>query len=314
MIDVKSITRGRQNLAPRVLIYSFEGVGKTKFASGAPEPMFLDLNKGSHFYDVARALPETWSDTLEWAGAVETGKVKCGSLVIDSTTELEQMSHAEFFPGSTVDLWGGGYGKGDTHVLIKWRELLSMLERVWQSGKPIILVAHAVVKKFDDPSGPGYERFEVGVRPKLAGMLRQWVDYVFFAREDVNLTAPPKGSSSSGKATTSGTRWAYTKRCPAFDAKSRGGVLFPEKFLLSWDEFDRCVQSEKQRTKELRESIDAMLTEIQDADLTKAVAEWLKQHPESLLDSHQRVTARLEAHRLSKQAVDGVTASAAAGA
>jgi hypothetical protein len=274
----------------------------TRFAAGAPDPFFLDTDKGSHFYDVARKIPQSWSEELEWLDAIEQGKVKCGSVVLDSITSLEALSHAEFFPGSSVDLWAGGYGKGDTHVLQRWRELLGKLERIWLMGKPVILVAHATVRKFKDPQGPDYDRFEVGVRPGLAGLLRQWSDYVFFCREEVNLTVAPKNGGGQ-KAVTTGTRWAYTRRCPAYDAKSRGAIFFPERFLLSWDEFTAAVESEKQRSKEMGETILAMLDEIQDVDLTKKVTEWLRQHPDSMLDTHQRVSARLETYRASRQAV-----------
>jgi hypothetical protein len=83
--------------------------------------------------------------------------------------------------------------------------------------------------------------------------------------------------------------------------------LFPEKFFLSWDEFTLSVESEKQRSREMIENIGAMLDEIGDPGLTKKVTEWLRQHPDSLLDTHQRVSARLEEHRASRQAppVDG---------
>ncbi len=314
-IDLKKITHGKRNQPPRVLIYSVEGVGKTRFAAGAPEPFFLDTDKGSHYYDVNRTVPEMWSEELEWLDAIETGKVKCGSVVLDSITTLETQGHTEFFPGSTVDLFAGGYGKGDTHVLMRWRELLGKLERIWHMGKPIVLVAHATVRKFKDPMGPDYDRFEVGVRPGLAGLLRQWSDYVFFAREEVSVTAAPKGGGN-GKAVTTGTRWAYTRRTPAYDAKSRGTLLFPERFLLSWDEFQTAIDNEKSRAKEMTVAIGSMLEEIADAELSRTVAEWMKTHPDLILDTHQRVSARLEAHRVGRQAVvsDGMAAAVSAGA
>jgi len=34
------------------------------------------------------------------------------------------------------------------------------------------------VKHFDDPTGPGFDRFELAMRGKLAGLVRQWSDYV----------------------------------------------------------------------------------------------------------------------------------------
>jgi len=312
MIDFKKITRGKRDVSPKVLIYSFPGIGKTRFASGAPDPFFIDTDKGSHFYDVARVVPETWSETIEWLQNIEQGKVKCQSVVIDSITQLEYLGHTEFFAGEAIDSFGGGYGKGDTHALMRWRELVYSLERIHEQGKGIILVAHAIVKKFDDPTGPGYERFQVGARPRLASFLIERVDYAFFCREEVSLTLPPKGTRGNGKAITSGVRWAYTRQCPAYDAKARGNLLFPEKFLLSWDEFMRAVEGEKQRSKEMEESIGVMLKEIDNRDLTKKVTDFMRQHPEMLVESHQKVSARLEVHRASKQAIDSQGAPAQA--
>lgn len=310
MIDLKKISRGKESRPPRVLVYSFEGVGKTRFASGAPDPLFLDLDRGSHKYDVARLVPETWSETLEWLAGIESGKVKCQTVVLDSITTLEHVGHQEFFAGSSVDMWNGGYGKGDTHVTQRWRELLGQLERIWGQGKAIVLVAHAVVKKFEDPSGPGYERFEVGVRPKLAGLLRQWVDYVLFCREDVAMAG--KVENGKGKAVTTGTRWAYTRRTPAYDAKARGTLMFPEKFLLSWDEFASAIASEKLRSDEMGAQIASMLDELADPSLTKQVNDWLRQYPDKLLEAHQSVTARVEAKRAAGAAPAAATANGGA--
>jgi hypothetical protein len=300
MIDLKKISRGKESHPPRVLVYSFEGVGKTRFASGAPDPFFLDFDRGSHQCNVARATPESWTETLEWLTAIEKGQVKCQTVVLDSITKLESISHAEFFPGTTVDAYDGGWGHGDTHALMRWRELLGQLERLWLRGIAVVLVAHASVKRFDDPSGPAYDRFVVGVRPSLAGLLRQQTDYVFFCREDVIMAG--KIENGKGRATTTGTRWAYTRRTPAYDAKARGESVFPEKFLLSWDEFAKAVAGERARTEELNASIAAMLEELAEPDLTKRVYEWLRQNPENLLEAHQSVTARVETKRASGSA------------
>lgn len=303
MIDLKKITRGKEQHPPRVLIYSFEGVGKTRFSAGAPDPFFLDFDRGSHKYDAARVTPETWRETKEWLSAIGSGSVKCSTVVVDSITALEPISHAEIFPGTSIEQWEGGFGKGETYAVSQWRELLASLERLWLGGKTIVLVAHAVTKKFEDPSGPGYERFEVGVRPKLAGLLRQWVDYVLFAREEV-VTAGKKGEKA--KATTSGTRWAYTRRTPAYDAKARGTLLFPEKILLSWEEFANAIAGERARAQEMGAAIEEMLTELADPALTKTVHEWLRQNPDGLVEASQKLQARVEAARASKAEVQPV--------
>jgi len=297
-IDLKKISEGKQQREPRVLIYSADGVGKTRFAAGAPDPFFIDVNRGSFEYNVKRVVPETWGETLEWVSAVERGQVKCKTLVIDSLSDLEAMAFNEFFPNTTIDKWDGGYGRGETFAIAKWRELLGLLERIWASGKTIVLVGHMQVKRFEDPSGPGYERYEVAVRTKLAGLLRMWVDYVLFAREEVS----QQKVDGKNKAITSDVRWIYTKRCPAFDAKSRGSTLFPDRVLLSWEEFAKARAADVSRVAELQSEIDSMLAEIGDKDLDKAVVTYLKSHPNMVVEARNSVAARLEKFRAEKTA------------
>jgi AAA domain-containing protein len=299
VIDLKKISDGKQEKPPRTLLYGADGIGKTKFAAGAPDPFFIDLNRGSFAYDVKRVIPESWTETLEWIGAVERGSVKCGSLVIDSVSDLEHLGNTEFFPGSTIDKWDGGYGRGETYAVSRWRELVFALERVWNTGKPIILLGHMVVKSFSDPLGANYDRHQVSGREKIVGLLRQSMDYVFFASLDI---AHQKVSGEI-KAVTSGTRWMYTQRSPAFDAKSRGTTLFPEKILLSWDEFAKARAADKERAETLRQEIGAMLAEIGDKKLDEQVSAYLKSYPEGIVEARNRVAARLEEIRKTKEAV-----------
>jgi AAA domain len=295
-VDIKKITDGKQKRKPRVLIYSADGVGKTQFAAGAPKPFFIDLNRGSLRYNVKRVIPESWSETMEWIEAVEKGQIDCETLVIDSISDLEYMGNLEFFPNTTIDKWDGGFGHGDTFAFMKWRELLSLLERVWNSGKTIILVGHMTVRSFTDPSGPSYDRYEVAVRKGIAGLIRQQVDFVLFAKEGV----AHQKVDGDNKAVATGARWIHTSRSPAFDAKSRGQTLFPAQIALSWSEFDRECKAEETRIEELNKEIEAMLKEISDKSLNTTVQEWMRGNPGAIVDTRNRIMARLEKFRAEK--------------
>lgn len=285
-IDLKKIQRGRVALPPRVLLHGFDGVGKTTAACGAPDPFALDFNRGSVKFDVARVSPGTFSEAIEWLTAIERGDVKCGAVVLDSLTELELMSHVELFHGSSLEDFNGGFGRGQTHAVMKWREVLAQLDRIWLQGKAIALIAHSIVKKFDDPTGPGYERFEPSLQPKLAGLVRQWVDFVLFCREEILIS---KSKTEKTKGVTTGVRYAYTRRCPAYDAKARGTSLFPERILLGWQPLMDAIAADEARSTEMRGEIDSMLAEIGDAALTKKVIEWLRSNPTNVVETHNRV-------------------------
>lgn len=289
-IDLKRISAGKQERAPRVTVYGFDGVGKTRFAAGAPDPFFIDVNRGSFAYEVQRLVPDTWPETLEIVDAVEKGQIKCKSLVIDALGDLEHIGNVEFFPGTTITKYDGGFGKGEDLAVTRWRELIAAIERVWLSGKTIIFVGHAQVKHFDDPTGPGYDRFELAMRGKVAGIIRQWSDYVLFAREDIS----QQKVSGDIKAVTNGTRWLHTHRTPAFDAKSRGTTLFPERILLSWDEFAKARAADAERAEAMRQEINTMLAAIGDRKYDEIVREYLRGNPSMIVEARNRVAARFE--------------------
>jgi len=291
MIDLKKIQRGRVQLPPRVLFYGFDGVGKTTAACGAPDALALDFNRGSVKFDVARVAPGSFSEMNEWLTAIEKGDVRCSSVVVDSLTEAEMLSHADLFAGSSIEDFNGGFGRGQTHAVMKWRDVLAQLDRIWLQGKAIALIAHSTVKKFDDPTGPGYERFEPSLQPKLAGLVRQWVDFVLFCREEVGHL---QSKTEKTKGVTTGIRYAYTRRCPAFDAKARGTSLFPERILLGWQPLMDAIAADEARSGEMRAEIDLMLAEVGDVALTKKVTEWLRANPSNVVETHNRVKEILE--------------------
>lgn len=300
MVDLKRITSGKVEREPRVLLYSTDGYGKTTFAANAEDPLFIDANKGSlGFSNVRRVIPTSWTDVKEWTAAVASGEVKCKTLVFDSITDIETMSHLELLPGTTVDKYEGGYGKGDTVVIVAWRELLLQLERAWANGISIVMLAHATVKKFEDPLVVGgYERFEVACRPKLAGLLRQWSDFVLFGMGDVSLAGK---SGENKKAVTSGARWLFTRRVPAYDAKARGTTLFPEKIPLSWAEFKAAVHNDAKRGEELLGQLDMMLKELGDKGFEQRMREYLKAYPAQIVEAHNRVSAKFESLRKTEE-------------
>ena len=290
-IDLKKITKGRQERKPRVLTYGPSAIGKTTFAAGAPNPFIIDADKGSHKLDVQRVVPENWDDARAWMTAVEKDEVKCDTLVLDSVTELEAMSYAALFGGEAIDSWNKGFGRGDTRAIQEWREVLAQLERIWMKGKAIVVVAHTVVKRFEDPLLPsGYDRFEIAARKQLAQLLTQWMDYVLFCREDVT----PLGKDAKNKAVTTGVRYVHTRRCPSYDAKARGTTQFPDRIPLSWTEFDLAIKNDSGRVETLTREINEMLARIADKDLEKQVRGYIKDYPSGVSEAHNRLVAILE--------------------
>ncbi len=298
MIDPRSVSKGIVDMPVRVLLYGADGVGKSSFCAGAPDPLFVDPASGSLSYDVRRVVPKDWAETRQWVGAVADGSVPCKTLVLDSLSELETMSHEHLFPGSSIDQFDKGYGRGDTVALVEWRDFLAQLDRVWNRGIGIVVVAHATVTKFEDPSGPAYDRYQVSARKSMSLLLRQWVSYVLFAREEVFLQASEKGGVK--KATTTGARFVYTRRTPAWDAKARGTAEFADRLPLGWASFAAAIREDRARVDGATKQIRRLLEELSDPALSDQVGAFLRAHPAQALGALERLKA-LRAERAKAQ-------------
>jgi hypothetical protein len=296
MIDLKKIVKGKVEHPPKILIYGMDGIGKTTFAAGAPDPFFIDANRGSLEHDVRRVYPDNWQETKEYLTAVERREIDCKTLVLDSLTELELSSHQQLFGSHTIADYGGGWGAGKNAAAREWANTRNQLERIWMQGKAIIIIAHVQVTEFEDPSLPRYNRYCVAVRPELAAMFRQWVDHVLFCKEQVT-TVAEKGETA--RAGSTGIRWIHTKWDPAYDAKSRGGM--PPQIPLSWMDFDQALRSSGSHAEGLMKEIHEMLAEIGDAKSTETVLTYLKQWPQQLIESHNRVSNMLARHKMSQK-------------
>ncbi len=51
---LNTITKGRESRPPRIMIYGSEGVGKSSFASLAPNPIFIQTEDGLSEIDCAK--------------------------------------------------------------------------------------------------------------------------------------------------------------------------------------------------------------------------------------------------------------------
>ena len=88
--DLKSIRKNEAISAPRLMLYGVEGIGKSTFAAGAPEPIFILTEDGlgslkcKHF-----PLATSFDDVLEAISTLYSEKHSFQTVVIDSLDWLE---------------------------------------------------------------------------------------------------------------------------------------------------------------------------------------------------------------------------------
>lgn len=242
------VVQGRLAKPVRVLVYGIEGVGKSSFAAGAPNVIFLGAESGTSELDVARfPEPRNWQDALDAITELTTSTHNYKTLAIDTLDWLEPMCWAHLYATKKTDdgkraegIEDYGYGKGYTAALDLWRVMLRMLERLReQRGVTIVPIAHSWIKSFKNPAGEDYDRHEMKLNAKASGLWREWCDAVLFATHETHTYK----SNGRVKGLSSGARVLHTERCASHDAKNRFDM--PETLPLDWEAFAEAVAAHR---------------------------------------------------------------------
>lgn len=220
------ITRGTREKPVKAVVYGVEGVGKTTFASKWPGAVFIDVEDGSGHYDVARMpRPQSWPILIDelMAAAVMP---EVGTLVIDTVDAAESLCIAELLKkhkANGIESIGGGYGKGYTYLAEEFGKLFAALDCVVDSGKNVLLLAHAQIKKFEQPDELGaYDRWELKLQKKCSPIVKEWCDLLLFANFKTDVMTSQDGKKA--KATGGKKRVMFASHAAAYDAKNRLGL------------------------------------------------------------------------------------------
>ena len=180
-----NITSGKQPHAIKLVLYGVEGIGKSTFASQAPDPLFIDTEGSTKDLDVRRIdpAPKTWMELVNYVMEIRNSNVQvCQTLVIDTADWAERMCIRHVCDKAQkngIEDWG--YGKGYTYVYEEFGKLLNVLTDIVNKGTNVIILAHAVLKKFEQPDETGsYDRYTLKLNdtPKtsIANMVKEWAD------------------------------------------------------------------------------------------------------------------------------------------
>jgi hypothetical protein len=297
--------RGRIDLPPRICIHGVEGVGKTTFALGAPNPYLIGPDTGSLQFEQVTRTPEevrTWQDVLDNVAALQNESHDYGALVLDPLNWIEPLCWAQTCEENDwQSIEEPGYGIGYNAALDRWRVLLAAIERLWLTKKMLVVItAHSQVKTFKNPEGEDFDRYQIAMNERAAGLWRQWSDDVLFAKHDLGTMKDSKTKRVRGVST--GDRKMYTQWNAAYDAKNRHNL--PEEMPLSWSEFYEHVQratapdERKLRADELRARIETLLGDIADESYSAKALGYVadaKNDDPRLAEIENRVAARAAA-------------------
>ena len=227
-----SVSTGVRDAAQKIVVYGPGGVGKTKLASLVSEiefkPIFIDLEDGTNFLDVARIdpAPENFEELLA-AVRFAVSDESCDVIVVDSLTKAEELAIAYTIrtrpheKGHWVDsVEGYGFGKGYMHVFETFLLFLQELDGAARAGKHVVGICHDCTASVPNPGGEDWIRYEPRLQSPPSGRgsirhrVKEWCDHLFYVGFDVFV-------SKDGKAQGSGTRTIYPAERPTHWAKSR---------------------------------------------------------------------------------------------
>ena len=241
MSALASIITGAKPGPRRMLVYGTAGIGKSTFAACAPAPIVVQTEDGlgeidCHKFPVAASFDEVMSHL----GALYQEEHAYRTVVIDSLDWLERLIWAKVCSVRQVaSIEDIGYGKGYTFALQYWRDILDGLSALRdRKGMTVVLIAHAKIERFEDPTCDAYDRYVPRLHKTAAAMVAEWCDEVLFASYKVFTKATDEGFNQKRvQGLGSGERVLKTTERPAHLAKNR--LNLPDELPLAWADFAR---------------------------------------------------------------------------
>lgn len=244
---MKIITK-RKPKPLRIVLYGDSGVGKSTWAANAPNPIFLDIEKGLDGIDKDVKVQSTeinsLTDIKEALVFLKDEKHDYKTVVIDSLDWLERAIHAnicaDFGKKTILEL---SFGKGYSIALAYWRRFLERLTELRdQRDMVIIFISHCHIKPFNSPTHDTYDRFSIKLHKSASELISEFSDCIFFAASKLYID---KQESVFGKTITrakdTGQRVLYTESSASFLAKSR--YKLPKELPLEYSAFERAFNN-----------------------------------------------------------------------
>lgn len=270
-----NITKGKIQSAKKVVIYGAEGIGKSTFAAAFPEPLFIDTEGSTKELDVARFdKPSSWAMLLSQIDYVIANK-PCKTLVIDTIDWAEAMCIESVCAAhGKKGIEDFGYGNGYMYEKEEFGKFLNKLTDVINAGVNVVLTAHAIIRKFEQPDEMGsYDRWELKLGKKttnlISPLVKEWADMVLFANyKTVSVAADKDGKKHKAQG---GKRVMYTAHHPCWDAKNRYGLA--EELPFEYAQISEIIEGSSARTTPMQTPAPALSEPSAPAELPETLPE-----------------------------------------
>jgi hypothetical protein len=231
------IAKATCGTAPVCLFYGDPGRGKTSLASKFKNSVAFLLERG-----LPRGVTVDTIEDVTGFGAVMDGiralyadPLGYQTLIVDTLDALETiLIEHTCITHSWKNIEQPSYGKGYVAADLEWQRFIRGITALRDKhGMTIVLVAHSIIERFDDPRAPSYTAYWPKLHKRARHLILDACDVVGFLAEDLRIATDDSGFRERVRATSSNQRFLHVEGCPAFVAKNR--FAMPPKIAIGVD-------------------------------------------------------------------------------
>lgn len=247
--DLSSIGKTKHSSPPRVLIHGAIKVGKSTFASQAPNPIFIRTEDGLNGVDTsAFPLCGSFNDLMDALITLQTQPHSFKTVVLDSGDWAEALIHKKVCHDDNVKsiaLAGGGYGNGYNLAMGLWDKVIASLDDLnMRLGMIAIVICHSAVVALKSPDSEAYDISTLKLhQPKKGGgagdLLAEWADVIGYARQPVFVKEAKDGSNKV--IGMGGGNELVLGNSPASLSGNRYNL--PDSIPLNWGKFSEAMSA-----------------------------------------------------------------------
>lgn len=257
--DLSSVRSTKHATPPRIVAHGAEKVGKSTWAAGAPNPIFIQTEDGLNGIE-AQSFPmcESYDHIIACLNTLLDEQHDFQTVVIDSMDWAERLLHRKVCENegvTSIEKAAGGYGKGYQLANELFRQILFLLDRLnKEKGMIVILVCHSKLVTIQDPELEPVDCYRMKLHSPKSGngvgdILNEWADVIGFA--SIVKRVSKRDGGQQDRATykalkSSGERKLHLDGSLAFVAGNRYGL--PAELPLQWDAFMQALAATTQPT------------------------------------------------------------------
>ena len=252
-MNLANVTIGGDPKPPRIVLCGLDGVGKSTFASQAPNPIFIPTERGVTALQVPQfPVAQNPQDVTNCIGSLYHEEHDYKTVILDSADWYQDMLIQQI----TDDIFEGhshkfaNYGAGYKPLKAQYKQMLAHMDSLnTDKGMHVVIITHAMIKTFKNPNGEDYDRYQSNLvdspSSSLWSVTKEWADLVLFASFNVLVSKPSK-SATKGKAVMAEKRVLTSPPAAAIDAKQRAGwEMEPRTTALTWQAFASALDKAK---------------------------------------------------------------------